>query len=92
MKENLEYLCINGEMVGCYKHNSDNSSYGNLFNTEDGLIFKKWKWVEVNKNKSTPKVCMETHFTFKKVDEKFYNHFIEIPEQEFNIIWMEDSK
>lgn len=56
-------------------HKKEYSVYGSLFKTNEGLLFIRHKWTEINKNKPKPKVSAEMQYTAKKVTEDIYNSF-----------------
>jgi hypothetical protein len=61
----------------------------------EGLFFGKCTWVEVNKNKSAPKVCLElqiTHKPINNINDSFWDSFEKITAEEYATLCMINGK
>lgn len=68
----------------CYiGHKEYDTSYGELFDTDKGMVFIKHKHVEINANAPAPKVCSMLTLSCRFVDEAIFNTFVEIDRHEF---------
>lgn len=64
-------------------HKENESIYGGLFETNNGLLFQRHKWTEINKNKSVPKVCAEMQYSCKLVTDDIWNSFKKLDNAEY---------
>lgn len=74
----------NCKFIGLYGHKDNMSIYGGLFQTNEGLLFQKHKWIEINKNKLTPKVCARTIYSHKLVNKDIFDIFKELNNLEYS--------
>lgn len=74
--ENLDFLCFIG-------HKENDTIYGSLFNTNNGLVFFRHKWVEINKNKQSPKIYAEMQYTPKAVSSDIWKSFVELDNEDY---------
>jgi hypothetical protein len=82
-----EWMAKNGvsncEFISFIGHVENQSVYGALFKTENGLLFQRHKWIEINKSMSPPKICAEVQYTFKYVNEDLWNSFKKLTQSEY---------
>ena len=57
--------------TGHYKHKERQDLFGHVYNRGESLLFQRVKYVEVNKTKSAPKVCVQAESEKLGTNEMF---------------------